>query len=82
MMRETLVGVDGLHQLGHVGDIATVEGHGVHAGIEGGARGREVEGDDFLPALKELANDAGPDEASTAGDHDCHKGVRSCCWGG
>ena len=77
-----LMGVDRLHQVGHVGDISTVEGHGVHAGIEGGARGREVEGDDLLPALEELADDAGPDEAGAAGDHDCHKGVRSCCWGG
>ena len=72
-----LVGVDGLHQVGHVGDVATVEGHGVHAGIEGGARGRKVEGDDLLPAFEELADDAGADEAGTAGDHDCHKGVRS-----
>ena len=46
-----VMGVDGLHQVGHVGDVAAVEGDGIHAGIEGGARRGEVEGDDILPAL-------------------------------
>ena len=77
-----LVGVDRLHDLGHLGDVATVEGDGVHGGVEAGTRGRKVEGDDLLAAVEELANDTGADEAGASGNHDCHKGVRSCDRGG
>ena len=54
-----LVGVDGFHEVGHLGDVATIEGDGVHGGVEAGPRRGEVEGDDLLAAVEELADDAG-----------------------
>ena len=63
------VGVDGLHQLGQLGDIAPVELDPVEIRLKVGARRGEVEADHLLAAFQQLADYPVADEPGPAGHH-------------